>query len=246
MILAFLNKKVSPMALTGGILAFGGAMFVVIGTLIAGSTLISLSGTVSAQGTILSCTYSGGSCQPTVSFQTLSGKLITFRSSTSSSTFAPEKSVTVRYHPNDPQDAQIDSWIVNGLLSSIFAGIGLVQLLVGLFLFLFARNHPSADLINHYYLALDNQDYTTAFQHLNPSMKTPQGEPITQAWFIQRAQASDTAKGKVTNHTIRGFRLTSTRGNFTVKVTRGEQSYKVHLHVLKEGDDWKINGFDLF
>ena len=246
MILAFLNKKVSPMALTGIILAFIGALFVVSGTLIAGATLISLSGTVSAQGTILSCTYSGGRCQPTVSFQTLSGQLITLRSSTSSSAFAPEKSVTVRYHPTDPQDAQIDPWIVNGLLSSIFAGIGLVLLLVGLFLFLFARNHPSADLINHYYMALKNQDYTTAFQYLNPGMKTPQGQQITQDWFIQGAQAYDGAKGRVTNTTIRNFSLTSTRGKFTVKVTRGEQSYKVHLHALKEGDDWKINGFDLF
>lgn len=246
MILAFRLKQGSPMALVGGILAFGGATNVVLATLIAGATLISLSGTVSAQGTILSCTYPGRSCQPTVSFQTLSGQQITFRSSTESTAFAPGKYVTVRYHPTDPQDAQVDPWIVIGLLSASFAGISLVMLVVGLLLFLIARNHPSAHLINHYYLALTNQESTTAFQDLNPSIKTPEGEPITQAWFIQRVQASDAAQGRVTNTTIRKFRQTPNRENFTVQVTRGEQSYPVHLHVLKESDEWKINGFDRF
>ena len=246
MILAFWLKKASPMALLGSVLAFGGAVFVVMATLITGYTLISLSGTVSAQGTILSCTYPGRSCQPIVSFHTLSGQQFTFLSSTQSTAFAPGKSVTVRYHPTDPQDAQVEPWIVIGLLSSIFAGIGLVMLVTGLLLFLFARNHPSADLIHHYYLALTNQDYTTVFQDLNRSMMTPEGEPLTPAWFMQRAQAYDTAKGRVTNHTIRGFRLNPNRGKFTVKVTRGEQSYQVHLYALKEGDEWKINGFDFF
>ena len=243
---AFRLKKVSPMALVGCILAFGGAMFIMSGTLIAVFALISLSGTVSAQGTILSCTYRR-SCQPTVSFQTLSGKPITFHSSTTeSSAFAPGKSVTVRYHPTDPQDAQVDPWFVLGPLSSIFAGIGLVLLVVGLLLFLLARNHPSATVIHHYYLALKNQDYPTAFQDLNPSIQTPEGEPVTQDWFIQRVQASNTAQGRLTNTTIRQFRLTPKRANFTVQVTRGEQSYPVHLHVLKESDEWKINGFDRF
>jgi hypothetical protein len=181
-----------------------------------------------------------------VRFQTFSGQQITFRSSTSSSAFSPEQSVTVRYHPSDPYDAQLDPWIVNGLLSSIFAGIGLVLLVMGLFLFLFARNHPSADLIHHYYLAFTNQDYATAFQYLNPDMKTSQGQQITQDWFIQEAQAYDIAKGKATNTTIRNFRLNPKHANFTVKVTRGEQSYKVHFHVVKQSDVWKINGFALF
>ena len=246
MILAFWLKKASPMALLGSILAFGGAMFVVMATLIAGYTLISLSGTVSAQGTILSCTYPGRSCQPIVSFHTLSGQQITFRSSTESTAFASGKSVTVRYHPTDPQDAQVDPWIVFGLLSSIFAGIGLAMLVAGLLLFLFARNHPSADLIHHYYLAFTNQDYSTAFQDLNRSMRTPEGEAVTKDWFMQRALAYDTAKGRVTSHSIRGFRLNPNRGKFTVKVTRNEQSYTVHLHVSKEGDEWNINGFDFF
>ncbi len=246
MILAFRLKQGSAMALVGGILALGGAMFIISRTLIAVYALISLSGTVAVQGTILSCTY-GRSCQPTVSFQTLSGQQITFHSSTTeSSAFAPGKSVTVRYHPTDPQDAQVDPWFVYGPLSSVFAGIGLVLLVVGLLLFLLARNHPSAALIHHYYLALKNQDYPTAFQYLNPSIKTPEGEPVTQDWFIQRVQASNTAQGKATNTIIRQFRLTPKRANFTVQVTRSEQSYPVLLHVVQQGDEWKINGFDRF
>lgn len=82
-------------------------------------TLNFLPGTVSAQGTILSCemvtSKHGPSCLPTVRFQTSSGQRIIFQSSTASNTFTEEDSVTVRYHPNNPGDARVDSGIVTWL-----------------------------------------------------------------------------------------------------------------------------------
>ena len=246
MISAYLQRKMGAMALTGGILGFVGAMFVVAALLIVMWTLLSLPGTVSAQGTILSCTYSGRGCHPTVSFYTRSGERITFSSSASSSTFAPEKPVTVRYHPDNPRDAQIDPWPVSELLSSIFAGIGLLMLIIGVLLFLLGGNHPAADLVKNYYAAFKNQDYATAYQYLNPTMRTRLGEPITQAWFTQRARAYDEERGKLTNDIITNFSLRPTNARFTVKVVRGINSYKVHLNLLKVGDAWRINGFDIF
>lgn len=251
MILAFWCRVQSPTALTGSILAFIGGMFVVCVPLMVGITLISLSGTVSAQGTILSCTFVEGGCQPIVSFRTPSDKLITFHSSSSSETYAPGGIVTVWYHPSNPQDAQVDPWAGIKALSLFFGGGGLAMALVGALLFLLAKDHPSAQLVHHYYTAIGNQDYATAFQDLSLSMKTPWGQPITQDWFIQKELKSDEVNGRVTNHTITNFCMTATTFSFrmtlasyTVKVARGEHVSKVYPRVVREGEQWKIVGFD--
>lgn len=240
------RRKIGPGVLTGRILTIIGTVFLVVGVLIGGYLFISLSGTESTQGTILSCSYPQGSCQPTVSFQTQSGQRITFHSSTASSTWAPGDSVSVRYHPNNPQEADVDPLLLFGLLSSIFAGLGLLLAVVGLCLFRFSKNHPSAELITRYYRACENQDYPTAFQYLNPSMTTSQGQQISPDWFTQRALEYDTANGKISNDSIQGYSLNSKSAKYTVQVTRGTKPYKVNLSLLKQGDDWRINSFDLF
>ncbi len=243
--MAFLQRKMGPMALTGSILAFTGALLLIIEAAFTGYMLISMSGTISAQGRILSCAHSARSCQPTVQFQTRGGEQVTFHSSWSSSTFKPGDSVTVRYHPDGPQEAQIDLWMVNRFLLPILGGIGLLLLVVGLLLVRFAKRHPSVDIIDRYYTAMKNRDYSTAFQYLNPVMKTREGEPVTLDWFSRRAQAYDAASGSISNTTITNFSLTPNRAKFTVKIKRGEQ-YKVHLYLSREGDTWRITGFDLF
>lgn len=241
------QRKIGPGAVAGRVLAILGTAFVVVGALLGGYLLLSLSGTVSAQGTVISCALlSRGSCQPTVSFQTQSGQQITIHSSISSSSFAPGGTVPVRYHPDNPQHADVDPGLLFGLLSAIFGGLGLLLGLVGLSLFFFTKNHPSADLITRYYMAFQNQDYSTAFQFLNPSMTTPQGQPITQDWFTQNALAYDATHGKLTAQTITSYALNPNRAKLTVRVTRSQKWYKVHLSLLKKESTWKINSFDLF
>jgi hypothetical protein len=246
MVLDYRQRKASPVVLAGKICALIGVIFVVVGVLIAGYTLISLSGTVATQGTILSCNYSKKSCQPTVSFRSSSGQQFTFRSSWDSSLFAPQDTVTVRYHPDNPQDAQVDPWIIVRFIAPIFVGVGLILILVRLFLLLFPMDISSARVVDRYYTAMENQDYTTAFQYLNQNMKTREGQPITLGWFIERAQAYDTASGRVTNYTLRRFRLNPTDRDFVLKVTRGGKSYLNHLRLRKEDNMWKIYSFDLF
>lgn len=124
-------------------------------------------------------------------------------------------------------------------------GTGLVFLLMGLAQLLFFRNIASANVVDHYFRALANQDYTTAFQYLDPALKTGQDEPDIQAWFTRRAQAYD-EQGKITDYSLKGFRLNQKRATYTIKVVRGQGPYTVHLSLLKRGDTWKIIGFTLF
>lgn len=243
---AYQSKKINVTRLTGRIFVPLGALFLIIGVAMAGWALLSLQGTVSTQGSIVSCSYADGTCRPLVRFQASNGQNTTFRSSISSSSYVPEGSVTVWYHPNDPLNAQTDPWILAGPLSLTFGGIGLLFLLVGGGLLLWRGDVPSARVVNQFYAAMQNQEYTVAFQYLNPGMKTGQGEPITPEWFIQRARAYDAERGTVTRYTLTGFHLKGATRDFALRITRAGQSYKNHLRVQKLRNEWTIVGFDVF
>jgi len=104
-------------------------------------TLQFLRGSLSTQGTIIQCnteSVSGlnGSRNdavfPVVRFQTQIGQRITFEASESDGSCLEGNTVTVRYHPNNPEDARLNAsneWLW-------FSGIGLAFILLGLFNFL--------------------------------------------------------------------------------------------------------------
>jgi hypothetical protein len=137
--------------------------------------------------------------------------------------------------------------MVTGLLAVIFAGGGLLEGLVGLLLRLLpGGDSPPATVVNHYYAALENQEYAAAFEDLDLSMGTPLGQTITQAQFIERAQAYDAEHGRVTNYALAGVRANPSRRMFTIKVTRGSGTYRANLRLAMQGSAWKIVGFDRF
>jgi hypothetical protein len=138
--------------------------------------------------------------------------------------------------------------MVTGLLALIFAGVGLLEGLVGLVVWLLpGGDSPPANVVNRYYAALENQDYSMAFQYLDPSMGGPLGQMITQAGFIERAQAYDAEHGRITNYSLAGVQANPSKRVFTIKVTRGSgASYRTQLRLTKQGYDWKIVGFDRF
>lgn len=176
------QRRVSPRALTGRILAINGAVFVVVGALIGGYVLL-----------------------------------------TSTSLLALK------------------------LLAPIFLGIGLLELLVGLVLWLLPGGQsPASTVANQYYTALEQQDYLMAFQCLDPLMGSPLSEPITQARFSERAQAYDAEHGRVVSYALTGVQANPGQRLYTIKVTRASGTYKTRLHVAKQGYDWKITGFDRF
>ena len=136
-----------------------------------------------------------------------------------------------------------------GFFFEILAGVwgtGLLFLLAGLAQLLFFRNIRSAVVVDHYLIALVNQDYPAAFQYLDPGIITRQNELDTGTWFTQRAQAYDDEQGRMSNYALRGFSLNPTSARYTIKVRRNAEPYIVHLFLLKRGDTWKITGFDRF
>jgi len=184
------QRRISPRALTGGILAILGTVFVVVGALIGAYMLLARLGVLPGQGTALV--------------------------------------------------------LVTTLLAAIFGGIGLLELLAGLVLWLIPGDSPPANVIAQYYAAIANQDYRTAFQYLDPYMRTPQGQPFTPDWFIQAAQAADSAQGRVTDYALSGVKANPGYRIYTIKVTRGSGPYRTRLNVQKQGFDWKIMSFDRF
>lgn len=131
------------------------------------------------------------------------------------------------------------------LLAPIFGGVGVLLLLVGLVLWLLPGNSPASNVVNQYYDALTRQDYSTAFQYLDPFMSTPQGT-LTSAWFTQRAQAYDAENGRVIRYALAGVQANPGKRLYTIKVTRERSTYRTRLRLIKQGYDWKIAGFDRF
>lgn len=250
--LNFLQRKIGPMALTGMILACMGALSIIIAALLIGFMRVSLSHTLVASGAILPCARTEQSCSLTVSFRTATGEPITFSPSSSFGGLTPGEKVTILYDPDLPQNAQVDPWRAVSGLMAFFGGTSLLLLFVGGFLFLRARNHPSAEIVHQYFTALENQDYVAAFQYLSPYMLASERMPSTQSRFVRVQEAQDRTQGKVTRHAITNIVMTSAsffssqlaEASYTVKVMRGARVLQLHPYVVKEGEQWKILRFD--
>lgn len=100
-----------------------------------------------------------------------------------------------------------------------------------------------AQQAQNYYLAVSVQDYTNAYSYLAPSMTTTDGKKLTQALYVQQAQALDASEGQVTNYTITADPGDQTK--VTVQVTRSKGTpYTVHLTFIQGTDQWVISSFD--
>ena len=146
-----------------------------------------------------------------------------------------------------PKKRRVWLWVILGVVAVLLlACVGSVFAVV-----YFASHSPATDVVNHYYTAIEHQDYATAYGYIDPSitLTTQAGsQQITQDLFTQVAQGFDTAKGKVTGYSITNTSLNSNNGvstgDFIVSVTRNGPAYNVHLQLKQEGTDWKIVGFD--
>lgn len=101
---------------------------------------------------------------------------------------------------------------------------------------------PSQQAQN-YYLAISVQDYTNAYSYLAPNMHTTDGKKLTQALYVQQAQALDASEGQVSDYTVTGDSGDQTK--VTVQVTRSKgATYTVHLTFIQGSDQWVISSFD--
>ena len=135
---------------------------------------------------------------------------------------------------------------VTGLLAGIFAGVGLLEGVAGLLVWRFPGESATARVVNHYYAALERQDYAAAYQNLDLSLGSFFGEKITAADFAQRAQAFDAEYGPVTNFSLAGVRANPGSRIFLIRVTRRVGPYRTSLTLAQGAGGWKITGFDRF
>ena len=133
------------------------------------------------------------------------------------------------------------------LLALIFVMVGLVEVLAGQIVRLFPGGaSPTANVVNHYYSALERQDYAAASEDLDLTMGVFAGQRLTQAELIERAQAEDAEHGPITSYALARVQANPGRRAFTIKVSRGSGAYLTRLQLAKLGAGWKIVGFDRF
>lgn len=125
-------------------------------------------------------------------------------------------------------------WIVLGIIVVLLLAVGAIAL------FSFVTNNGATSAVNQYYMAVEQQDYATAYTYLDTSGIGPNGQSLTQALY----QAIDIARGKVSSYSITSTSINPNNGvntaAITVNVTRNGQSYDVHLQLKQESNGWKI------
>ncbi len=99
--------------------------------------------------------------------------------------------------------------------------------------------------VDQYYGAIKAQDYTKAYSYLDSNATlAAQGPsiPVTSVdTFTVAARAVDTSAGPVSSYNIVNTSVNNSTATITVHVTRGGQSYDVHLQLRDVGNgNWKI------
>jgi len=154
--------------------------------------------------------------------------------------------------PNYAQPPQKKSrrrlWVILGILGGILVlacgGCALTSVLgIGFFAKTIAGPVSAVD---GYYKAIEVQDYNKAYTYLQVDNFSVGNQtlPANQAIFTQVAGALDTAKGKVTGHTITSTNVNNDTATVVVNATRKGSPYTVTLQLRKVGNDWKIVQLD--
>ena len=93
----------------------------------------------------------------------------------------------------------------------------------------------------HYYEALRNQNYTAAYTDLDDHAAL-NGQPLDQPSFVKLAAQADSQQGEVTAYNL--LEAQGDTAGFNARLTRGSQSYTVHLQLQQKGRVWKITSLD--
>jgi len=146
--------------------------------------------------------------------------------------------------------------MVLGLLAVIFAGVGLLEVLVALVVWLLPEGAAGpAVVVDDFYAALMQQTYTLAWQSVDAAGGTvarqlPLSAPMTVPTakeFIAQAQAADAAFGAITRYSLARVQASRSQRVYTLRVRRASgAAYRARLRVARRGASsaWKIVGID--
>lgn len=149
--------------------------------------------------------------------------------------------------PQQPKSSLRWLWITLGVLG------GLIALsCAGCILFttissgLFAQKVVPTVIATQYYQALQKQDYVKAHTYLSSDVTLTTAQRSTslagQTIFDIAAKTFDTQLGPISSFTVHADSTDTT--HLRVTVTRGTQTYDVHLTLTQVGNDWKISNMD--
>jgi hypothetical protein len=140
-------------------------------------------------------------------------------------------------------------WITLGIVAAlIVAGCAICGILTANGIGFLAQKAGPVVAAEQYYLAVQKQDYTTAFSYLsNDATLTSQKQTVpingSEQGYVQAAQLLDTNFGTVTSHTIAA--TGSDTAVLTINVTRSKHApYSVRFTMVKIGDNWKIKNME--
>ncbi|HTP10543.1 MAG TPA: hypothetical protein VMP08_19955 [Anaerolineae bacterium] len=150
-----------------------------------------------------------------------------------------------------PQNNRKRTLLIIGLV-----GILIVLTVIGLSTYVINRvNTTVTTLFNqtdvpefvaaHYYEAVRNHDYATAFGDLD-SQATLIGQRLDESAFIKDAIDADTQRGALFSYGLLRHAGDSAQAatQFDASLQRGGQSYTVHIQLRQVGDRWKIVSMD--
>lgn len=149
-----------------------------------------------------------------------------------------------------PKKSRRGIWIALAIVGAILVlacGGCVAAAIAGVGFFARSLTAPSA-VASGYYQAIENQQYDVAYSYLDTNSLSLQEQQITAQTFSLAAEARDGADGKVTRFSQTNISVNTTNGvstaAVTLSVTRGKQTYLVHLQMQEENDVWKITDFD--
>lgn len=150
--------------------------------------------------------------------------------------------------PQPQKKSRRGLWIALGIIAGVLVllcGGFAVAGAFGVGLFTSIVSGPT-NAVNQYYTAVENQDYQTAYSYLQLDTFTVSGQQVAanEALYARLASALDTAKGKVTSHSITSINVNNNDATVVVNATRSGQTYEVQLELQKIGNDWKIVRFN--
>jgi hypothetical protein len=142
-----------------------------------------------------------------------------------------------------PRQSRRTLWIILGVVGGLIVIAGLafsLLVITGVFTALNVIKQ-TGPIPARYYLAIIDQDYAQAYSYVD-SNATINGQQVDQQAFTNLATAADHQNGRVTGFDLKGDE--NDPSHMTVTVSRGTQSYDVHLLLKQENGAWKIISAD--
>jgi hypothetical protein len=98
-------------------------------------------------------------------------------------------------------------------------------------------------VVQNYYTAVEQQDYTTAYTYLDKQFITSTGVQInlTQTEYTISASTNDLVDGKLTAFTIASITVDNNTAEATANVTRGGNTRQVDLQLQQVDGSWEID-----